>query len=80
VNGNRKSIAKRWLGCLWALTIGMVVSAADTDIKLETVTADGETYSNVVVFSKSATHVSICLLYTSEPTRQEAISYCGVSL
>jgi len=37
----------------------MVVSAADTDIKLETVTADGETYSNVVVFSKSATHVSI---------------------
>ena len=37
----------------------MVVSAADTDVKLETVTADGETYSNVVVFSKSATHVSI---------------------
>jgi hypothetical protein len=37
----------------------MAVSAADTDIKLETVTADGETYSNVVVFSKSATHVSI---------------------
>jgi len=37
----------------------MVVSAADTDVKLETITADGETYSNAVVFSKSATHVSI---------------------
>jgi len=59
VNGNRKSIAIRWLGGLCALTIGMAVSAADTDVKLETVTADGETYSNVVVFSKSATHVSI---------------------
>lgn len=59
MNGHRKSIAIRWLGSLCALTIGMVVSAADTDVKLETVTADGETYSNVVVFSKSATHVSI---------------------
>ena len=37
----------------------MAVSAVDTDVKLESVTADGETYSNVVVFSKSATHVSI---------------------
>ena len=37
----------------------MAVSAADTDVKLDTITADGETYSNAVVFSKSATHVSI---------------------
>ena len=37
----------------------MVATAADTDIKFDTVTADGETYSNVVVFSKSATHVNI---------------------
>jgi len=59
VNGIRKSIARRWLGSLCALTITMVVSAADTDVKLETITADGETYSNAVVFSKSATHVSI---------------------
>ena len=41
------------------MAIAMVASAADTDIKLDTVTADGETYSNVVVFSKSATHVNI---------------------
>ena len=59
MNGKRKSFAMRWLGSLCALTIGMAVSAADTDVRLETVTADGETYSNVVVFSKSATHVSI---------------------
>ena len=59
MNSTRKSIARRWLGSLCALTIGMAVSAADTDVKLDTVTADGETYSNVVVFSKSATHVSI---------------------
>ena len=59
MNSTRKAIAARWLGILCALTIAMAVSAADTDVKLETVTADGETYSNVVVFSKSARHVSI---------------------
>ena len=37
----------------------MCVSAADVDVKLEQITADGETYSNVVVFSKSATHISV---------------------
>jgi hypothetical protein len=59
VNITRKAVALRWLGGLCALAIAMVASAADTDIKLDTVTADGETYSNVVVFSKSATHVNI---------------------
>src|SRR5687767_968176 len=53
--------------CLWkapavwcALLLAAVgAGAADTDIKLPSVTADGVTYSNVVIFSKSATHVSI---------------------
>jgi hypothetical protein len=54
--------------CLWKapgtwcalLLLGVVTaSAADVDIKLPSVTADGVTYSNVVIFTKSATHISI---------------------
>jgi hypothetical protein len=59
VIGIRKYFAIRWLGSLCVLTLVLGVSAADTDIKLDKVTADGEMYSNVVVFSKSATHISI---------------------
>jgi len=44
--------------CLLLLT-AVGASAADTEIKFPTVTADGVTYSNVTIFSKSATHVSI---------------------
>jgi hypothetical protein len=33
--------------------------AADTDVKLDSITVDGDTYSNVVVFSTSPTHISI---------------------
>jgi hypothetical protein len=44
----------------WALLLTIVsASAADTEIKLPSVTADGVIYSNVVIFSKNATHVSI---------------------
>jgi hypothetical protein len=59
VTGIRKYFAMRWLGSLSALTLALCVSAADSDVKFDTITADGETYSNAVVFSKSATHVSV---------------------
>jgi hypothetical protein len=49
----------RWLGGLCALAFGLGFSADNGDIRLEKITADGETYSNVVVFSKSATHISV---------------------
>jgi hypothetical protein len=48
------------MGALCALVFcATEVVAADADIKLESVTSEGVTYSNVVIFSKSATHVSI---------------------
>src|SRR6185503_10527517 len=40
---------------LWALN----AAAADVEIKLDSITAEGEVYSNVVVFTKSPTHISI---------------------
>ena len=40
---------------LWALN----ATAADVEIKLDSISADGEVYSNVVVFTKSPTHISI---------------------
>lgn len=49
----------RWLGGLCALAFGLGFAADNGDIRLEKITADGETYSNVVVFSKSATHISV---------------------
>jgi hypothetical protein len=59
VSGARKYCL--WSAPIWCAFMLAVVSAgaADTDIKLPSVTADGVTYSNVVIFSKSATHVSI---------------------
>ena len=48
----------RWCGrvlVLWALN----TAAADVEIKLDSITAEGEVYSNVVVFTKSPTHISI---------------------
>ena len=48
----------RWWWCvlaLWALN----AAAADVEIKLDSITAEGEVYSNVVVFTKSPTHISI---------------------
>jgi hypothetical protein len=48
----------RWWWCvlaLWALN----TAAADVEIKLDSLTADGEVYSNVVIFSKSPTHISV---------------------
>jgi hypothetical protein len=45
--------------CALLLMVAISASAADVDIKLPSVTADGVTYSNVVIFTKSATHISI---------------------
>ena len=48
----------RWWWCvlvLWALN----AAAADVEIKLDSISAEGEVYSNVVIFSKSPTHISI---------------------
>jgi hypothetical protein len=48
-----------WWSCC-ALALGTLnLAAADVDIKLDSLTADGEVYSNVVVFSKSPTHISV---------------------
>jgi hypothetical protein len=46
---------------MWCALLLAVASAgaADTEIKLPSITADGVTYSNVTIFSKSPTHVSI---------------------
>src|SRR5687768_1201922 len=52
------ALARWWWWCvvvLWALN----TSAADVEIKLDSISAEGEVYSNVVVFSKSPTHISI---------------------
>ena len=59
VTCTRKYSAIRWLGGLWALAVGLAFTPDSGDVKFDTITAEGETYSNVVVFSKSATHVSI---------------------
>jgi len=40
---------------LWVLN----AAAADVEIKLDSISAEGEVYSNVVVFTKSPTHISI---------------------
>jgi hypothetical protein len=59
VTCTRKYFALRWLCGLWALAVGVAFTPGAGDLKFETITAEGETYSNVVVFSKSPTHVSI---------------------
>jgi hypothetical protein len=41
------------------LLFALAAQAQETDMKLSTLTVDGQTYSNVVVFSKNATHVTI---------------------
>lgn len=50
--------ARWWAGCLTVFA-ALTLAAADVDIKLESVTAEGEVYSNVVIFTKSPTHISI---------------------
>jgi hypothetical protein len=59
MTGTRKCCV--WTALGWCLLVLGVVNAnaVDTEIRLPSLTADGETYSNVVIFSKSATHVSI---------------------
>lgn len=59
VTNARKYFALRWLGGLFALAAGIAFTPDAGDMRFDTITAEGETYSNVVVFSKSATHVSI---------------------
>jgi hypothetical protein len=41
------------------LLFALAAQAGDTDMKLPTLTVDGQTYSNVVVFSKNDKHVTI---------------------
>jgi hypothetical protein len=48
----------RWLCCV-ALFTALNLGAEEMHIKLENVSADGATYTNVVVFTKSATHIGI---------------------
>jgi hypothetical protein len=59
VTSTRKYFATRWLAGLCTLTVALLASATDVDVKFDKMTAEGETYSNVVVFSKSATHISV---------------------
>lgn len=62
VTAARNYFAARWLGGLCALAAFLgswPVHAGYTDAKFDKITADGETYSNVVVFSTSPTHISI---------------------
>lgn len=59
MTSTRKYFATRWLAGLCTLTVALLASAADVDVKFDKITAEGETYSNVVVFSKSATHISV---------------------
>jgi hypothetical protein len=59
VTSTRKYFATRWLAGLCTLAAALLASATDVDVKFDKITAEGETYSNVVVFSKSATHISV---------------------
>jgi Family of unknown function (DUF5684) len=60
VTGTRKCCVWKAPGWFYALLLGVLsAGAADTEVRLPSLTADGVTYSNVVIFSKSATHVSI---------------------
>src|SRR5829696_1526229 len=50
-----------WARCWWCVLVlwALNTAAADVEIKLDSISAEGEVYTNVTVFTKSPTHISI---------------------